>query len=187
MRRFFAGCLDEPEGEWISYLFAPPLSEIYFSLPKEGERLLYITTSSLAIARVVDPAGNSYRRGSYVVSKWNYNLPGLFAAKRVDSPVLSALYSFPGYRGITIELPDEYWIEGNELFSDVFVERWLRNEVGTFPPFDERYAVQLLLMNEDGEMETRLLRKGQFLRLLANGYEVVEETWENRTKTFLDE
>jgi hypothetical protein len=90
---------------------------------------------------------------------------------KVDSPFFSIEYLHPmmekGKR-VYIDIPSNYFLEGNELLSATFVKRWLEYYVGRNVPFDKRYRL-LILDTELNEIELDFFN---YVRITKNGYEI---------------
>jgi len=102
--------------------------------------------------------------------------------KRVDSPFFSIQYFHPKLnensffkREVFIDIPKQYFYEGNELLSAIFVKRWFEHYLGKIP-FDEKYVIRIL----DTNLTEIELGFHQSIRIVENGgYEILstKEGW----------
>jgi len=179
-RRYIMGCQFEREGEWVNYIFAVNdkkyLTDRYYAIPEDpNKEIMMLELSNLVIVRILDMERlYGYRRGCFVLPN-KIHIPNLMEAKRVESPVLSVQYNHPNVEPpISMEISDEYWIEGNELFSAAFVGRWLDYYVGPHVPFDLQYTLSLVVINGDGDIEVITLGPTEYIRILERGFEVIK-------------
>jgi hypothetical protein len=176
--RYMMGCKFEHQGEWSNYIFAlndkQYVTDIYYDVPEKPDTNINLfKLANLAIVRIKDMERlHRYRRGCYVVPK-DVHIPMLLEAKRVESPVLSVQYNHPKVEPpISIEISDEYWFEGNELFSAAFVGRWLDYFIGPHIPFDTQYTLTLVVINEEADIEVITLGPTEYIRILEKGFEI---------------
>ncbi len=115
-----------------------------------------------------------------VVMKWD----GLYKISRVTTPVkpqtydlekstvrfLSVEYTVPqSTSGVSLKIPVEMCLKGNELFSHAFVRRLLEYQPEPFE-FDFNYRLKVM----DGEVNEFELNNTQYIVLGETGYEVKE-------------
>lgn len=73
------------------------------------------------------------------------------------------------------ELSEDLCLEDNELLSAAFVKRWLDYEVGKHIPFDERYELAMVYTNDTEDIETVVLKQGDYVRLTDNSLKKMVE------------
>lgn len=96
--------------------------------------------------------------------------------EKVDSPFFSIQYLHPKLnensffkKKVFIDIPKQYFYEGNELLSAIFVKRWFEYYLGKIP-FDENYVLRIL----DTDLTEIELDFHQSIRILENGgYEIL--------------
>jgi len=183
----------EPEGDWIYYGFwnysGDGLLEMYdtwwdaceyeddigeFSLIRH--KMPY----DLVMIRLYEPRNhhedNLERKVRTACYVWPYKIPlrGLYFEKRVVNPILSIQYRHPDLKvPLYYDLPEDLCLEGNELLSAAFLKRWLDYDVGRGMPFDSRYELAMIYINSEEEIETAVLKQGDYIRLLDSGLEVL--------------
>lgn len=165
---YASGIRLEPDmdGGWMSVTYVSSdcqLKETYSEIDHDILYLGNVSRRDLVIAK------RGERRGCWVEQKDDYMIP----VRRFTAPFMSVRYTNRG-QGVDVflDIPKEYYYEGNELFSATFLQRWfeynmgLRNQV-----FDLSYSLELF----DDDMRSVYIFCNQFVRLLPGGaYEIIQ-------------
>jgi hypothetical protein len=109
--------------------------------------------------------------GLYKVSRLTTQVkPQIYDLEKSKVRFLSVEYTVPlSTSGVSLKIPVEMCLKGNELFSHAFVRRLLEYQSEPFE-FDFNYRLKVM----DGEVNEFELNNTQYIVLGETGYEVKE-------------
>lgn len=78
-------------------------------------------------------------------------------------------YTHPGLRtAATINLTSDYYRVGNEILSDIFIEKYLRHNYGNSCIFNSNYTLSIL----DNNFELVTINQSNYIELKENSYNI---------------
>ena len=113
-----------------------------------------------------------YHRGDVVqvyVKLSSYNCREIFAenAKPLKYKLLSVHYRSDAGDDIVVNVPDEYYVENNEILSNVFIARYLRHHHPDVH-FDGKYTLEIM----DYDLNTLTLKPHEYILLERDGIKI---------------
>ena len=123
-----------------------------------GDIMLYSKKDNNYICRIINEIPDS-------------DFKDFFASEHValEYRFIMIEYCHPGMASpVNINLSSHYYFEGNEILSDLFVERYLLHNYGLLCTFDENYTLNIL----DNEFNLVTLKKDAHIKLEIDSFKI---------------